>query len=80
MIQVIIETPKGIPGLKKATFIVGGKYGRGFVSCRNGNNERFGPPASVRFEGGKTSNVRIANYDGQIGVEILDRGQRTSAP
>src|ERR1700728_2431182 len=41
-----------IPGLKKAAFIVGGKYGRGFVSYRGGNSQRFGPPASVRIEGG----------------------------
>src|SRR5882757_4430178 len=24
-----------VPGLKKAAFIVGGKYGRGFISCRS---------------------------------------------
>jgi lipid-binding SYLF domain-containing protein len=23
-----------VPGLKKGAFVVGGKYGRGFVSCR----------------------------------------------
>src|SRR3984893_6902788 len=41
-----------IPGAKKAAFIVGGKYGRGFVSCRRGGTGRFGAPAAVRIEGG----------------------------
>src|SRR5579862_9934536 len=41
-----------IPDVLKAAFIVGGKYGRGFVSCRHGVNGRFGTPASIRIEGG----------------------------
>jgi hypothetical protein len=28
-----------IPGVKKAAFIVGGKYGRGFVSCRRNGTD-----------------------------------------
>ena len=39
-----------IPGLKKAAFLVGGQYGRGFASCRTGNG--FGSPAAMRIEGG----------------------------
>ena len=39
-----------IPGLKKAAFVVGGQYGRGFASCRKGGG--FGSPAAVRIEGG----------------------------
>src|SRR5580692_5528137 len=41
-----------VPGVKKAAFIVGGKYGKGFVICRNGNNSGWGAPAAVRIEGG----------------------------
>src|SRR4051794_8540297 len=42
-----------VPGLKKAAFGVGGKYGRGFVLCRaGGGNPGWGPPAAVRVEGG----------------------------
>src|SRR3984957_5178353 len=41
-----------IPGVKKAAFIIGGKYGRGFVSCRRGGAGRFGAPAAGRIEGG----------------------------
>jgi SH3 domain-containing YSC84-like protein 1 len=53
-----------IPGVKKAAFIVGAKYGRGFVSCRRGENGRFGAPASVRIEGG--------SYGLQIGGSSTD--------
>ena len=42
-----------VPGLKKAAFGIGGKFGRGFVLCRNGNgNLGWGPPAAIRIEGG----------------------------
>jgi SH3 domain-containing YSC84-like protein 1 len=53
-----------IPGVKKAAFIVGGKYGRGFVSCRRGPSRRFGAPAAIRIEGG--------SYGLQIGGSSTD--------
>ncbi|HEV7512666.1 MAG TPA: YSC84-related protein [Candidatus Acidoferrum sp.] len=53
-----------IPGVKKAAFIVGGKYGRGFVSCQRGGTGRFGAPAAVRIEGG--------SYGLQIGGSSTD--------
>src|SRR3984885_6565652 len=53
-----------IPGVKKAAFIVGGKYGRGFVSCRRNGTGRFGTPAAIRIEGG--------SYGLQIGGSSTD--------
>jgi lipid-binding SYLF domain-containing protein len=41
-----------VPGVKKGAFIIGGKFGKGFVVCRNGNNSGWGSPAAVRIEGG----------------------------
>jgi lipid-binding SYLF domain-containing protein len=41
-----------VPGLKKAAFVVGGEYGRGFVTCRNRSGRGWGLPAAVRMEGG----------------------------
>jgi SH3 domain-containing YSC84-like protein 1 len=42
-----------VPGLKKAAFGVGGKYGRGFAMCRNAaGGPGWGPPAAIRVEGG----------------------------
>jgi SH3 domain-containing YSC84-like protein 1 len=40
-----------VPGVKKGGFIVAGKYGRGFFSCKN-KSGRFGAPSGVRVEGG----------------------------
>jgi SH3 domain-containing YSC84-like protein 1 len=39
-----------VPGVKQAAFIGGGKYGKGFFSCRRGAG--WTAPASVRIEGG----------------------------
>jgi SH3 domain-containing YSC84-like protein 1 len=39
-----------VPGMKKAAFIVGGKYGRGFMSCRQG--AKWSSPGAIRIEGG----------------------------
>lgn len=41
-----------IPGLKKAAFLVGVKYGKGFISCRTGSNMGWSAPGNVRVEGG----------------------------
>lgn len=40
-----------VPGVKKAAFVVGAKYGRGFISCRE-NNHRWSAPGAMRMEGG----------------------------
>ena len=39
-----------VPDLMKGAFFVGGKYGRGFASCRHGGG--WSSPAAVRIEGG----------------------------
>jgi len=39
-----------VPGLKKAAFVVGAQYGKGFVTCRKGGG--WSAPAAVRIEGG----------------------------
>ncbi len=41
-----------VPGLKKGAFIVGAKYGKGFVSCRRSGGVGWSAPGSVRVEGG----------------------------
>lgn len=39
-----------VPSLKTAAFLVGGKYGKGYVSCRR--NGGWSAPGTVRIEGG----------------------------
>ena len=41
-----------VPGLKKGAFIVGGKYGKGFMSCRRATGVGWSAPAAMRVEGG----------------------------
>lgn len=41
-----------VPGLKTAAFLVGGKYGKGYVSCRNKGGVGWSAPGTVRIEGG----------------------------
>lgn len=53
-----------VPNLKKAAFIVGGQYGRGFAVCRAKGHAGWGAPASVRLEGGSVGF--------QIGAESTD--------
>lgn len=53
-----------VPGVKKAAFGFGGKYGRGWVSCRNKKGPGWGAPAAIRVEGG--------SFGFQIGVSSTD--------
>jgi SH3 domain-containing YSC84-like protein 1 len=41
-----------VPGMKKGAFIVGAKYGRGFLSCRAEGGQGWSAPAAIRIEGG----------------------------
>jgi SH3 domain-containing YSC84-like protein 1 len=40
------------PGVKTAAFVVGGKYGKGYLSCRHKSGSGWSAPATVRIEGG----------------------------
>lgn len=51
-----------IPGMKKGGFVVGGRYGRGFATCRTENG--WSAPAPVFLGGG--------SYGAQIGGEGVD--------
>src|SRR6266536_263461 len=41
-----------VPGLKTAAFVFGGKYGKGYVSCRSKSGTGWSAPGTVRIEGG----------------------------
>ena len=53
-----------VPDLKKGAFIVGAKYGKGFVSCRKKDNVGWTAPAAVRIEGG--------SFGFQLGATEMD--------
>jgi len=62
-----------IPGVKKAAFIIGGKYGRGFVSCRREGTGRFGTPAAIRIEGGSYG-LQIGGSSTDVFMLIMNEG------
>src|SRR6186997_1387160 len=41
-----------VPDLKTAAFVFGGKYGKGYLSCRNRSGSGWSAPGTVRIEGG----------------------------
>jgi lipid-binding SYLF domain-containing protein len=53
-----------VPNMKRAGFIFGAKYGRGFAMCRHHGGPGWSAPAAVQVEGG--------NFGLQIGVSESD--------
>jgi SH3 domain-containing YSC84-like protein 1 len=41
-----------VPALKTGAFVFGGKYGKGYLSCRNEKGPGWSAPGTVRIEGG----------------------------
>jgi lipid-binding SYLF domain-containing protein len=41
-----------VPGMKKAAFIIGAKYGKGFLLCRKNSGTGWSAPAAIMVEGG----------------------------
>lgn len=53
-----------VPGLKRAGFIVGAKYGKGIVTCRTNGGSGWSAPSTIIIEGG--------NIGFQIGLGETD--------
>jgi len=65
-----------IPGLKKGAFIVGAKYGKGFISCRNRANTGWSAPGAVRVEGGSFG-LQIGGAETDVILLVMnDRGSK----
>jgi len=63
-----------VPGLKKGAFIVGAKYGRGFVSCRANSGRGWSAPGAVRVEGGSFGFQIGASETDVVLLVMNDRG------
>jgi lipid-binding SYLF domain-containing protein len=61
-----------VPGMKKGAFIVGGKYGRGFISCRNESGAGWSAPGAVRVEGGSFG-FQIGGSETDVVMLIMNR-------
>jgi lipid-binding SYLF domain-containing protein len=61
-----------VPGLKKGAFVVGGQYGKGFVSCRNSTTGSWSAPGSVRMEGGSVG-FQIGGSETDLIMLVMNR-------
>ena len=64
-----------VPGLKTAAFIFGGKYGKGYLSCRNQSEAGWSAPATVRIEGGSVGFQIGGSETDLIMLVMNDRGE-----
>jgi lipid-binding SYLF domain-containing protein len=62
-----------IPGMKKAGFIFGAKYGRGFAVCREHDSMGWSAPASMRVEGGSVG-FQIGLSDTDVVLLVMNDG------
>ena len=62
-----------IPGLKKGAFIIGGKYGKGFVACRKDSGKGWSAPAAVRIEGGSFG-LQIGGSATDVVMLVMNQG------
>lgn len=62
-----------VPGLKTAAFGVGGKYGKGYLSCREGG-AGWSSPGTVRIEGGSVGFQIGASSTDLIMLVMNERG------
>ena len=62
-----------IPGMKKGGFIVGGRYGKGLVSCRNKSKTKWEAPAMLEMGGGSVG-LQIGASAIDVVMLVMDRG------
>jgi lipid-binding SYLF domain-containing protein len=61
-----------VPGLKKGAFIVGAKYGKGFLSCRHKSGAGWSAPGAVRVEGGSFG-FQIGGSETDVIMLVMNR-------
>jgi lipid-binding SYLF domain-containing protein len=62
-----------IPGMKKGAFIVGAKYGKGFLSCRKKSGTGWTGPGAVRVEGGSVG-FQIGGSETDVIMLVMNDG------
>jgi lipid-binding SYLF domain-containing protein len=61
-----------VPDLKRAGFIVGAKYGKGVITCRNGSSAGWSAPSIIRIEGGNIG-FQIGLGETDVVFVVLDK-------
>ena len=62
-----------VPGMKKAGFIFGAKYGRGFAVCRRRGGSGWSAPAAMRVEGGSVG-FQIGASETDVVLLVMNEG------
>ena len=62
-----------VPGMKKAGFIFGAKYGRGFAVCRRHGGSGWSAPAGMRVEGGSVG-FQIGASETDVVLLVMNEG------
>jgi lipid-binding SYLF domain-containing protein len=62
-----------VPGMKKAGFIFGAEYGRGFAVCRRHGGSGWSAPAAMRSEGGSFG-FQIGASDTDVVLLVMNDG------
>ena len=65
-----------VPNLKSGAFVVGAKYGKGYVSCRKAGNAGWSSPATVRVEGGSVGFQIGGNETDLVMLVMNERGAK----
>ena len=63
-----------VPELRTAAFVVGGKYGKGYLACRNTTGAGWSAPGAVRIEGGSVGFQIGASSTDLIMLVMNERG------
>jgi lipid-binding SYLF domain-containing protein len=62
-----------VPGMKKAGFILGAEYGRGFAACRREGGTGWSAPAAMRVEGGSFG-FQIGGSETDVVLLVMNDG------
>jgi lipid-binding SYLF domain-containing protein len=61
-----------VPNMKKAGFIFGAKYGRGYVMCRREGGAGWSAPAAMRIEGGSFG-LQIGGSESDVVLLVMNK-------
>jgi SH3 domain-containing YSC84-like protein 1 len=62
-----------VPGMKKAAFIFGAKYGKGFLLCRQASGTGWSAPAGIMVEGGSFG-FQIGGSETDVVMLVMNSG------
>jgi SH3 domain-containing YSC84-like protein 1 len=62
-----------VPGMKKAAFIIGAKYGKGFFLCRQASGIGWSAPAAIMVEGGSFG-FQIGGSETDVVMLVMNKG------